>query len=926
MHTNPQRSNNLMITHRVVLVLSLLAACQAAAVAAEFTGVPVPVIGWVRNDPANSADGRLATRTNLGLAFNLAISPTGAIVFSSYRGIRQIGPDGRISTLRVWDNPGPIAFDGAGNLYFTGEKAIYRRTASGSESRIAGLGSLSPRDGLLAVNADISYVSAIAINSRGEVVFTDRSRNQVWRIDQGGFLRLVAGTGVPAGAFSGEGGPATSAQLFDPRSLAINSSGELLIADNTRLLKVLPDGTLQRLGSPINPFALTADSAGALYYFSQGKVQKRTADGTVITVAGTGLPGNPTNGCGSPTRSGIGDAKTARFSVVTSLALDRSGNLLVAEPNSGTLREITPSGEVRTIAGALPSFSGDGGAASAATVAGIRDLAVDTAGNLYVADTGNHRIRKVTRDGIVRTVVGDGGPTADMDYGCLAPDDRFLHSPEAVAVDSVGNIYVADTGKHRVMKLSTEGILTRFAGTGASGSVLSPGDASADTIALDSPHAVGVDRDGNVYVGDNARRILKIRPDAIVAGVIPRLRARSFSTDGDGNLYVTAGFTSYLIGAGGGLTRMAGLGAPPRIEITPTPQTEEPDNVPDLAWGSGFTRDSTGTFYNLVDGWLSLISAGCAVTRPANTGSFATYPEHLTATPEGEVLLSDRGSDVVWRLPPVKGFGDAPTPQFSLAAPVRNAASLLISTYDTTVFTGWHGTPVPVPARFITDPPIAPGEIVRITGQCLGPFDAAVAPPDDNLPFSLGGVRVFFDGAPAPLLSAQQGEILAITPFELVTGKDVQLRVEAGGVPIGQSLRTAAFQPGVFHFREPDGSATVLAANQDGTANSRVNPAAPGSPVWLYATGLGQTNPPSFDGQPARDLTPQYLRDVRVTIAGIPVAVLYTGPNVGFSGLAQIVVRVPENVPGLPAISGHLPVVVRIGDAPFQQAVQLWVK
>src|SRR5712671_4262931 len=137
------------------------------------------------------------------------------------------------------------------------------------------------------------------------------------------------------------------------------------------------------------------------------------------------------------------------------------GNLLVV---NGSVQEITPAGVIRRIAGGPPSFSGDGGPASTATLSEPHGLAFDGAGNFYIADTGNNRIRQVTPDGIIHTIAGNGGPTAETPSRCVADNESQLRKPQAVAVDAAGNLYVADTGKHRVLKVAPDGTMTRIAG------------------------------------------------------------------------------------------------------------------------------------------------------------------------------------------------------------------------------------------------------------------------------------------------------------------------------------------------------------------------------------------------------------------------------------------------------------------------------
>ena len=222
--------------------------------------------------------------------------------------------------------------------------------------------------------------------------------------------------------------------------------------------------------------------------------------------------------------------------------------------------------------------------------------------------------------------------------------------------------------------------------------------------------------------------------------------------------------------------------------------------------------------------------------------------------------------------------------------------------------------------RFLVNPTIAPGEIVRISGQCLGPVAQVLASYDSNgqLPMSLPNVQITMAGLPAPLIAVQQGSIVAVTPFALPVNQNVALVVTVNGVQVKATLPTAAFSPGLFRFLLPDGTATVAAINQDGSLNSQANPAPVGSVVAFYATGLGQTNPPGTDGQATTNPDAQYLANVQVTINGVLGQVRYAGPAPGFAGLSQINVLVPQTTTG--------PVKILIGNVPFQQIVQVWVR
>jgi uncharacterized protein (TIGR03437 family) len=870
------------------------------------------IVGWNQFDPALAADGRPALLTRMGGITAVTTGADGLTLIAGSGRVRQIGADGLVRTLISDQNMATqvrLAADRQGNIYYSVTLGIKKRTPAGSTVAVAGVGPGLPQEGAVAANTWVQ-VQGMALDPAGNLVFSEGQSRSVWRIDSGGTLRRV----------TGDGGPAASAQLEYPGDLAFDASGTLYIRDQARVLKIGADGNLVPLDSSAVPGyggVLTADAGGRVFVTGSGGFQifRLERNGSFSSFAGTGDDAF-SNGCASAANPTVGDAKTARFGPITGMAVDPAGNLLVVDQSHYLLREVTPAGQVRTLAGAPPSFSGDGGPASAATLDAPQGIAFDAAGNMYIADTGNHRIRKVTTDGIIRSIAGQNGPTGDMTYECSGAGPEALRLPQAVAVATNGDVFIADTGNNRVMKLTADGTLTRFAGTGTWGFASSPLGTRADSVPLAQPRAVGVDRAGNVWIGDNATRTLKIAPDGTIADVLPRLRPRSFSADTQGNLYLTSGYVVYQVMDGDQLVQVAGTIRDSQIPPTGTPPVNELDTTLDISAGSGLTRDGLGTLYNIGQGGIDLISTGCH-TEPG----FLPAPRgaaHVAENPAGDVYAADAGSNVIWRLPHLTMQpGDLPTPLLSAGTSVQNAASMLVSSQDAIVPTGGFSSAT---IRYLVNPPIAPGEIVRINGQCLGPVEQVRASVDSDgrLPVSLAGVQITMAGLPVPLIAVQEGSIVAVTPFALPVNQNVAFVITVNGVEIKGTLQTMAFNPGLVRFLQPDGTAAAAAVNQDGTLNSQANPAPAGSMVAFYATGLGQTNPPGIDGQVVTDIGASYLADIQVTINGVPGKVQYAGPAPGFTGLSQINVLVPQTTTG--------PVKVLVANVPFQQIVQLWVR
>ncbi len=273
-----------------------------------------------------------------------------------------------------------------------------------------------------------------------------------------GIISTVAGNGNRG--FSGDGGPATEASLSAPRSVFVDGSGVIYIAANLRIRKV-------------------------------------DTSANISTVAGNGIVGSSGDG---------GSATEASVRYPSGVFVDGSGNIYIADRSR--IRKVDTSGIVSTVAGSgNHGFSGDGGPATEASVRYPTGVFVDGSGNIYIADTNNIRIRKVDTSGIISTVAGNGtrGFSGDGGLGTSAS----LENPTAVFVDGSRNIYIADCGNHRIRKVDTSGIISTVAGNGTRG--FSGDGGLATSASLNFPQGVFVDGLGNIYIGDTANhRIRKV--------------------------------------------------------------------------------------------------------------------------------------------------------------------------------------------------------------------------------------------------------------------------------------------------------------------------------------------------------------------------------------------------------------------------------
>lgn len=333
-------------------------------------------------------------------------------------------------------------------------------------------------DGGAATSAEIGGPFMIALDSSGSLYIADQFNNRIRKVS-GGNISTVAGSG--SNGYAGDGKAATSASLSHPQGVAIDSSGNLIIADT-------------------NNYTV-----------------RKVAGGNISTIAGVQAQGISYNGDNGP-------ATSAFLSLPVGLAYDSAGNLYIADSTNNVIRKIDKSGNITTFAGiGNAAYSGDGGPAVSARLNNPEGVATDSAGNVYIADGGNNRIRKVTTDGTITTIAGTGisGFTGD---GGSATAAR-LNSPRAVVVDPAGNIFISDYLNSRVRVVSPSGIINTIAGSTPGYS----GDGGPATSAqLFFPVGLAIDSSGNIYVSDNQNNVVrKLTP---VAGSLPVISASSIVT------------------------------------------------------------------------------------------------------------------------------------------------------------------------------------------------------------------------------------------------------------------------------------------------------------------------------------------------------------------------------------------------------------
>ena len=357
--------------------------------------------------------GMLAVLAGLGLLLVPGIGrsqvPAYTIATVAGTGTGGFAGDGGPATAAQINAPCALLLDGSGNLYI-GDQLNYRvrkMAMGGNISTAVGTGTAGD-SGATATAAAIRTPCGLALDSGGNLYFSDTANHEVKKVASGGGITTIAGNGT--GGYSGDGNPATTATLNNPIGLALDAAGNVYVAE---------------AGNHI--------------------IRKIATNGTISTFAGSGTGGYLGDG---------GPASFAQLNNPTGLTIDAQGNFYVADSNNGVIRKITAGGgTITTVAGnGVNAYSGDGGLATKASLNHPKGIAVDAAGNLYIADTVDSRIRVVTPDGIINTVAGTGTPGSAGDGGPATLAQ--LKFPAALRVDSAGNVYVADTQNSEIRVLT----------------------------------------------------------------------------------------------------------------------------------------------------------------------------------------------------------------------------------------------------------------------------------------------------------------------------------------------------------------------------------------------------------------------------------------------------------------------------------------
>lgn len=530
------------------------------------------------------------------------ISPLGII--TTLAGTGSEGYNGEnVPALQAWlAGPAGLTIESNGGVVFAepGNNRVRRVTPDRRVQTVAGNGQFgSGGDGGPGPAARLGSPQGVAVDAAG-VLIADTLSSRVRRVGLDGLIRTVGGTGRIGS--SGDGGPVTEAQLFLPAGLAMAPGGGYTIVDsgNDRVRRVDAAGVIRTIagvglyasggnGGPATAATLLRPQGGAkgpggVWYVADtyGQTVRRiNADRTIESIAGTGQAGfGGDNGPGTQ----------ALLDHPSDVVPDGAGNVFIADTRNNRIRVVNAAGTIRTYAGTGDAGNtGDGGPASAARFSNPRGLALAGDGALYLVDQGNSRVRRILANGTVQAVAGSGEAGFAGDGG-PALQAKF-NSPEGIALDAAGNVYLCDTANHRVRRVSTAGIITTVAGNGVAG--FSGDGGQARNASLSMPMGVAAGEDGSLYIADYGNhRIRRVRPDGVIetvagsGGVGPGGGGHA----GDGgspteatllypsDLEVLSGGSLLIVEQGLGFLRQIFPGGT-LLQGTPTPATTGPQSV-----------------------------------------------------------------------------------------------------------------------------------------------------------------------------------------------------------------------------------------------------------------------------------------------------------------------------------------------------------
>ena len=589
------------------------------------------------------------------------VDPSGNLTLVAGAGTPGFSGDGGPSAGAKLNNPQGLAVNPVnGDLYIAdaGNNRI-RKVSGGIITTLLGGGAIA-----------LANPSGVAVDTAGNVYIADTNNNVV-RKWSNGVVTTVAGTGT--GGFNNYSGSPTAVELLGPRSVAVDRSGNLYIADfKNDLIRKVSGGALTSVLDVIGPMAVAVDAAGDVFAASSGSdvVGELSTTGIISVFAGnqtfgylgdggvaTGAELNTPAALAIDPSSGsvfIGDFNNFVVRAVVNgviytvagssqgfdgnngpptsalllkpigTAIGPSGELYIADTNHNSIRKVL-NGVITTVAGTgSPGYSGDTGPATSAQLSAPWGVAVDSSGNLFISDLGNEVIRYVSAStGTISTVAGVGGTSGYNNDG-IAANLAYLNAPAGIAIDSSDNIYIADFGNHRIRQVAkATGLISTVAGTGTGGY---NGDAVAATTAeLFNPVDIKLDTSGNLYIADRGNNLIRK-----VSG---------------GTITTVAGLTSHAGTSGTG--GFSGDGGPATSALLNSPFGIALDST-----GNLYIADSNNNVIREVSGGVIETIAGNTVAGYSGdlgppTSASLNSPLAVSVSPAGLIYISDSQNNLI---------------------------------------------------------------------------------------------------------------------------------------------------------------------------------------------------------------------------------------------------------------------------------------
>lgn len=499
------------------------------------------------NTSGYSGDGGPATNAQISTICGIALDAAGDVYFADCANevIRRVDAstgiittvagngsggytgDGGPATSATLNSPHGLAVDGGGNLYIADTlNSVIRRVAAstGVIATVAGNGTAGfSGNGTRAIHAELNDPEGVAVDASGNLYIADTQNNIVRLVTaSNGIISAYAGNRFAG--YKGDGGPATSARLNLPEGVALDSAGDLYIADTfnsvIRLVNASTgiittaagdgsagysgDGGPATAASLDHPAAVAIDGAGNLYIPDQYNFVIRLvkSGGTISTIAGNTFSSYGGDG-GSATGAQM-------YEPMGAVAVDSSGNLIISDSGNNAVRRVAAStGIITTIAGTgIAGFTGDGGPATSAQLNNPQGIAVDAAGNIYIADAGNNVVRRIDAStGLISTFAGSHGCAYEGDGGPAT--SAQLCFPGGLAFDAAGDLFIADAYSMVVRRVdASKGTISTVAGTGTSSGYSGDGG-QATSAKLNIPNSVAVDGAGNLYIADSYNYVIR---------------------------------------------------------------------------------------------------------------------------------------------------------------------------------------------------------------------------------------------------------------------------------------------------------------------------------------------------------------------------------------------------------------------------------